>query len=141
MSMSVWLEIPVLFFAMVGLVCMVSAAVKVWRRRPKKPHPLARRPATTKSVLLDEPPAQCPVCGTPCVMVKRGEYTPPGSPFRLQNTEHFVCENGDRFLGPKQTEMTNRRIEARRKLRAVVDVKAAVEAQEQAEEYTRAKHE
>ncbi len=115
------MQIPVLFFAVVGFLCCVSAAVKVWRARPKKSHALARRPPPSMGRLLDEVPDVCPVCGTAAVILARGDYVV--GAHKLQNTEHFRCANGDRFLGPNQAEWTKSRLEARRKLRAVVDPK------------------
>ncbi len=116
--------------ALVGLLCLGSATLKTYRdlKRLKAPrHMNARRVAAPTIPLQDEPPSECPTCATPIVKVVRGEFHPTGEGFKLGNTEFFACEFGHKWLGTNQAAMVKRRIEARKKLRAVLKPGATID--------------
>lgn len=108
-------------FAVVGLFRILAAVLKaVANVNAARAAKAKRNLHTVTAPLEDEPPTECPTCGTPRVGVARADFQPNGSPYKLAHTEHFACEFGHRWMGPNQTKLVERRLAARAKLRAVI---------------------
>lgn len=139
MTLPLWLVCLFALPALVGAWAIIKSAwlvSKHVRKAKLRQVPGALRTQPKTLPLLDEPPAACPELdaqGDPCsgtVLVARRAFTgsasKDGDPVTVENVEHFVCNQGHRWLGQKQRAMLQRRIVAKTKL-AKVKVEHAAE--------------